>query len=244
AYLDSVWDQNIDIDSGDTLEDTKVWDGYAAGYPNVEADNLQVILAVFDDTAHTAYSDPPSGYPFNAYYVDETVATLVAENPAPNKPTITGPTTGDPLVEYEYTFVATDPDGEDLYYLIDWGDGTTDGWLGTFESGEEIIVPHTFDEAGIFEITAKARDIGECGEGEWSDPYEVMMGNVAPSVPLISGPSTGQAETAYDFTFTSEDPNGDDVSYYIKWDDGDTTPWTTLQASGTPYAKSHTWDNK
>ena len=243
ALLDFPWNQAIDIDSGDTFEDSKVWDGAAAGYADIDPDNIQVILAVFDDTPYTSYSDPPSGYPFNAYYADETVAALVYVPPPPDKPTITGPTTGDPLVEYEYTFVATHPDGEDLDYWIDWGDGTTDGWLGTFESGEEIIVPHTFDEAGIFEITAKARDIIG-GEGEWSDPYEVMMGNIAPSVPLISGPSTGQAGTAYDFTFTSEDPNGDDVQYYIKWGNGDTTPWTTLQASGTPYAKSHTWDDK
>ena len=49
-----------------------------------------MILAVFDDIPHTSYSDPPSGNPFNAYYTDEIVVTLIAGNQAPNKPTITG----------------------------------------------------------------------------------------------------------------------------------------------------------
>ena len=78
AFLDFVWDQSIDIDAGDAFEDNKIWDGAAAGYPNIEQDNLQVILAVFDDEPHQAYSKPPNGNPFWAYYVDETIAAFGA----------------------------------------------------------------------------------------------------------------------------------------------------------------------
>ena len=46
----------------------------------------------------------------------------------------------------------------------------------------------------------------------------------------------------YDYSFTSTDPNGDDVAYYIKWGDGGITDWTAFQSSGAPgYSESNRW---
>jgi len=44
-------------------------------------------------------------------------------NDPPTVPIITGPTSGAVSVSYEFTIVSTDPDGDDVYYYIDWGDG-------------------------------------------------------------------------------------------------------------------------
>jgi len=44
-------------------------------------------------------------------------------NQPPNAPTIEGPTTGTVGEEYSYTLLAADPDGGDISYWIDWGDG-------------------------------------------------------------------------------------------------------------------------
>jgi len=76
AFLDFAENKVIDIPAVDSISDTITWDGVAEGYPGITIDNVQVILAVFDDESHTSYSDPPSGAPFNAYYVDETVAAI------------------------------------------------------------------------------------------------------------------------------------------------------------------------
>jgi len=65
-----------------------------------------------------------------------------------------------------------------------------------------------------------------------------------PGAPDIDGPDSGKPGTAYDYDFTAIDPDGDQVSYYIEWGDGDITDWTALQASGTPYSESHTWDDQ
>jgi len=66
--------------------------------------------------------------------------------------------------------------------------------------------------------------------------------NNAPNPPVISGPPKGKAGNIYTYTFTSTDPDGDDVSYYIKWGDGATSGWTTLQPSGSPgYSESYSW---
>ena len=68
--------------------------------------------------------------------------------------------------------------------------------------------------------------------------------NNPPEAPEIDGPLSGNAGTSYEYTFTSTDPDGDDVKYYILWGDGHVEPWSSYQASGTPYAASHTWNRE
>ena len=48
--------------------------------------------------------------------------TAVANEP-PYAPIINGPTYGKTGTEYNYTFSTIDPDGDDVYYYIHWGDG-------------------------------------------------------------------------------------------------------------------------
>jgi len=161
AFLDFAVNQVIDIPAVDSISDTITWDGVAEGYPGITADNVQVILSVFDDEGHTSYSDPPSGNPFTAYYADETVAALPegGENNPPETPEIDGPTSGNMGTEYDYTISTTDPDGDDVFYWIEWcNEGCTSGWQGPYTSGEERVFSHTWDEQGDFTIKVKAKD--------------------------------------------------------------------------------------
>jgi hypothetical protein len=70
----------------------------------------------------------------------------------------------------------------------------------------------------------------------------VGVANNPPNAPEIEGQTSGKTGTSYVYEFTSSDPDGDQVSYYIKWGDGHTTDWTSYQSSGTSYSESHTWD--
>jgi len=96
------------------------------------------------------------------------------ENNAPNIPLLDGPTNGDPREEIEYTISTTDPNGEDVYYKIDWGDGACSGWLGPNASGEVVTVKHTWGKKAIYKIRVKAKD--ENGyQTAWSNPLPVTM---------------------------------------------------------------------
>jgi parallel beta-helix repeat protein len=86
-------------------------------------------------------------------------------NTLPNKPTIYGPPTGVPGIEYEYTFVSTDPDGDDLSYSIEWGDGNQD-IIGEFPSGTPANNSHIWSDKGNYIIKVKAID-KYGGESEW-----------------------------------------------------------------------------
>ena len=90
---------------------------------------------------------------------DTTWAKIQATNDPPSKPEIDGRTHGEPHQTYPYTFVSTDPDDNDVFYYIDWGDDTNTGWIGPFDSGEEITRSHKWDEEGTYTISAKAKDI-------------------------------------------------------------------------------------
>jgi len=68
--------------------------------------------------------------------------------------------------------------------------------------------------------------------------------NQSPSPPDVVGETNGKPGTLYPYTFTSIDPDGDQISYYIDWGDGNITDWTDFQLSGEPYTESHTWTTK
>jgi predicted secreted protein len=92
----------------------------------------------------------------------------------PLKPTINGSTTGKVNNEYTYTSSTSDPDGDQVYYLWDWGDGNNSGWFGPYNSGVTISTTHTWTVKGSYSIKAKAKDIyGK--ESVWSDPLPITM---------------------------------------------------------------------
>ncbi|MBU0496894.1 MAG: hypothetical protein KKG04_02945 [Candidatus Thermoplasmatota archaeon] len=101
--------------------------------------------------------------------------TVIPETGSPNEPTIDGPSFGKPQTEYTYTFTSTDPENEDVFYYIEWGDGTYEDWIGPYASGETIQVPHQWTNLGDYEIKAKAKDI-HGARGLWSDIYGMHIG--------------------------------------------------------------------
>jgi len=92
----------------------------------------------------------------------------------PNKPTIAGPTQGKVGVSYIYSSSTTDPDGDDVYYWFDWGDGSNTGWIGPVKSGESWSVSHSWTTQGDYAVRVKAKDQHGV-ESEWSDPLIVTM---------------------------------------------------------------------
>ena len=105
---------------------------------------------------------------------DPTLA-LGEESLAPVKPDAPeGSTSGGADVEYTYTAATTDPDGDDVYYLFDWGDGKFSGWVGPKNSGQTASANHKWTEQGDYQIRVKAKD-DHGVQSEWSDPLPISM---------------------------------------------------------------------
>ncbi len=112
--------------------------------------------------------------------------TIIPETGSPDAPTVDGPTFGKPNTDYTYTFVATDPEGENVYYYIDWGDGSAEEWIGPYLSGESIDVSHSWSELGDYGIKARAKDI-HGARGIWSDPFQMHIGMPSLNIDTITG---------------------------------------------------------
>ena len=129
----------VSIDEGDTWTNESA----SSSYPNTaEAFSNQGAQPIFEDVVTWDMC-------FKTYGID---------NAPPNAPSIDGQTSGKAGNEYEYTFNAVDPDGNDVKYFIDWGDGDTE-WTDDFSaSGTPVTVSHTWVEKDTYTITAKAQD--------------------------------------------------------------------------------------
>jgi len=70
-------------------------------------------------------------------------------------------------VEYEFDFVASDSNQDEIYYHVDWGDGTGTDWLGPFPTSEHIFITHTWPTNMKFgTIKAKVKDVHDSESAE------------------------------------------------------------------------------
>ncbi len=110
--------------------------------------------------------------------------TDVFPNQLPDAPMISGELNGKVRKSYDYTFESSDPEGQDIWYYIDWGDNSSEDWIGPFDSGEEIIVNHTWDKWGRYLIKAKVKDTFN-GESDWSYLEIIMPVNQLVQYPMF-----------------------------------------------------------
>jgi len=89
------------------------------------------------------------------------------ENNPPNKPTINGRTQGLRLIRYIFSAQATDPDGDDVSYFFDWGDGYDSGWHDFVPSNTLLMDHHYWDVYGHYDVKVRAQDIYGA-DSEWA----------------------------------------------------------------------------
>jgi hypothetical protein len=111
----------------------------------------------------------------------------IDDNTPPNKPVINGPTSGSSETEYEFVISTNDAENDEIYFFIDWDDGNTSGWLGPYQSEEEITVEKDWLEQGTYNIRVKAKD---SDEGDWETlairiPKKISLYNTESWVILI-----------------------------------------------------------
>jgi hypothetical protein len=122
---------------------------------NVSVESAQFVKIVDDNDGSATEQNP--GVDIDA--VQHLVYEIIPPNNPPSTPEINGSTKGKVGLQQTYKFVSTDPDGDNVYYFIFWGDGNYNGWLGPYNSSAEISVNHSWSEKGTYNIQAKAKDI-------------------------------------------------------------------------------------
>jgi len=169
---------------------------------------------------------------------------ICPSNAYPNKPSIpSGPASGVAGTAYSYSTSATDPDVNQVKYTFDWGDGTT-SVTSLVNSGTSSNASHTWSAAGTYLVKAMATDSIGATSG-WSNTLSVTITvpNRVPNSPSIpSGPASGVAGTAYSYSTSATDPDGNQVKYTFDWGDGSNST-TGLFDSGAVASAGHIWNS-
>ena len=153
----------------------------------VEAGTYEAFIILSDGDASTKYYAEDAGNIIKAFgnkdqYIDITLkSTTYGVVPgAPNRPsTPKGPTKGKPGKSYTYSSSAVDNEGDDIYYLFDWGDGTNSGWLGPYPSGKTVSRSHKWSSIKSYTVRVRAMDV-EHHKSKWSFPLTVNMPRAKP----------------------------------------------------------------
>ncbi len=162
------------------------------------------------------------------------------KNQPPATPELNGPTTGIPAKSVTYTFSTTDPEDQDVAYLVSWGDASAEDWDEGYASGEEVKRAHKFADSGVYCVKVKARD-SKLAESEWSDSIMAAIAFWPPNQPQPpTGPVSCTTGVAVTFTTKTTHPLGDSVWFQFNW--GDTTgDWGGPVASDSAYSEEHTF---
>ena len=106
-------------------------------------------------------------------FIDIIHVTVLGDPPKiPNTPS--GPTNGDVGQILTYSTRTTDPDGDQVYYKWNWGDGEETKWLGPYDSGQTVKLSHTWTKPETYSIKVKAKDTQEL-ESDWSEPLDITI---------------------------------------------------------------------
>jgi hypothetical protein len=89
--------------------------------------------------------------------------------------TPSGSISGIPGQSNSYSTSATDPDGDQVQYIFDWGDGST-SVIGPFDSDISANASHSWSKAGTYQVKVKAIDADIPGiTSGYSDPLTVTI---------------------------------------------------------------------
>lgn len=166
--------------------------------------------------------------------------TITIQNRPPNTPsTPFGATNGYTATSYTFTTSATDPDGNQLKYTFDWGDGATTV-TNYLSSGSTASASHKWSQQGVYSIKVMATDSDGADSG-WSSPVTINIENAPPNTPTRpSGTTSCSPNSSYEYSVYASDPDGESVHCIFDWGDGATTV-TSDQSSGSLFRASHTW---
>jgi len=217
----------------------------AYGNP-VDADYNQDGMITMDEAF--IYAESHDAQPESPQYSDypEGIGSVLTLWPGSEPPeTPTDPNGPDEWIQYEeatFSSTTTDPEGESVYYLFDWGDGNNSGWVGPYASGQTGKASYIWADLGNYEIKAVARD--ENGvQSNWSGPSNIsIVENDVPEKPTIKGPKIATVGKQIDFKIVSVDPNNHDLYYYIYWGDQTFDYWAGPYESGEEVTFNHTYN--
>ena len=144
-------------------------------------------------------------------------------------------------VTYTFKAVASDPDGDSVAIRFDWGDSTPSNWSGWAASGRAVALTHAWQDTGIYEVRAWAKDRKHTSRVSGGLVVRVAIHRSPNTPPEPSGPDTGVQDSSCTFASVATHPDSLPVAIRFSWGDGDTSDWSPFVADGESARISHAW---
>lgn len=219
--------------------DTSAWSSYQVSGDTIAMNHSYLSTGTFNVAAQAKDVNGATSGWSGAHPITITTGS----SQAPYAPTVTGPTSGNPNVSYNFNATTTDPDNDLISIRFAWGDGDTSDWSGYVSSGSTITMSHSYSNTGTYNIRAQARDIHNL-RSAWSSPHQIAIytgTNNPPNIPTLTGPTSGYVTVVQTFSATTTDPDGQNISIRFAWGDGDTSNWSGYVSSGGTVQDTHTY---
>lgn len=100
-------------------------------------------------------------------------------------------------------------------------------------------VPNVYSTNVFIQVTVYAN--GQSSTAVSPRPITILGDNAPPDPPLITGPTSGIPQEAYEFFVQISDYDSDDLMVNVSWGDGTATNWFGPFASGETINVSHSW---
>lgn len=114
-----------------------------------------------------------------SFQLENTINSEPLNNPPndpPTMPVFDNPPKARVNTEYEFYLSSADPNYDQIYFQINYFDGTITDWIGPFGYNAHVKFTHVYTEEGGYQIAAKAKDDPNM-DGDLSDGKESPQGN-------------------------------------------------------------------
>jgi hypothetical protein len=250
-FLDYAFDRTFTMGSGETWENSIIWDGHdytngSVNFGSIQYGNIAVIAAVFNNTAHLRYSIPQYEMnPFDAYFVDDTAGFLVGGT-WPYVPSQPHPADGATNVDVNagLSWTGGGSPGGTITYDVYFGTTNPPSKVASNQSATTYTPgPMEYNTSFYWKIVAWDQDSNTAQGPVWHF-ITLKNPNNKPNLPTITGPAKGEPGKIYRFTVTGTDPDEDMIYTYVDWGDGTPIDSQGPYDSGEAFSVSHVWSSK
>ncbi|PKP53290.1 MAG: hypothetical protein CVT90_02285, partial [Candidatus Altiarchaeales archaeon HGW-Altiarchaeales-3] len=214
---------DIYFEANDTSPDTLISTNQASTIYNLRtlSYNTHYFWKIVAKDSHGAKASGP---------VWDFVTESQLNNP-PNIPnTPTGPSEGVTGILYSFSTSTTDPNGDNISYKFDWGDGNISGWTSYISSGSSITLSHSYSSTGTYYVKVKAKDSHEAESG-WSNGHQIKI-NLSATSPVAPSKLSATTLSQNNIALVWQDNSNNEIGFKIERKTGTTGIFTQIATIG------------
>lgn len=140
--------------------------------------------------------------------------------------------------------IVIDPKGKKVAIKVDWGDGSPIVYTPLDSSGVAIIVHHTYQATGTFNVKAYAKNESNLESGVWTAVRQIQILNVGVPhiVDIVATKTEMVVGNQINVNAMAEELTGFMVQMRVNWDDGVISPWTVMNMPSSLHSFDHVYN--